>query len=94
MLVILIKLLSPEIMLNNKNMNIHNPFEKIMNWRANQGDILKNSIKHFMFPAIQVIFLTFPFNCKFLKQRIEKYRNDQVWRHIQMFPYFNEQFKT
>lgn len=91
---ILIKLLSPEIMLNNKNMNIHNPFEKIMNWRGSSGDILKNSIKHFTFPAVQVIFLIFLFNCKFLKQRIEKYRNDPVWRHILMFPYFNKQFKT
>ena len=91
---ILIKLLSPEIMFNNKNMNIRNPFKKLWTGGAVQGDILKNSIKCFMFPAVQVIFLIFPFNCKFLKQRIEKYRNDPVWRHILMFSYFNEQFKT
>lgn len=29
MLMILIKLLSPEIMFNNKNMNIRNPFKKL-----------------------------------------------------------------
>ena len=76
---IVIKLLSPEIMFNNKHMNVQNPYERIMNWRDNLGrQTLGNSIKHFIFPALQVIFLTFPFNCNFLKQRIAKYRNDPV----------------